>query len=98
LDEEVLYQLIKKGYLSVFIQKKEFYEGLILVLLEHQQDKSRNWPNIETVAEQLKNAGHEAEAEELVQKHGGSIPGLNVFKSALNIGSWSKWGKSIGEK
>lgn len=93
LDEEVLYQLIKRGFIPSFIQKKEFFDGLIQALVNHQHDKSRNWPGIDTVAEQLKNSGHETEAQELLNKHGGSIPGLQVFKSALNLGSWGKWGK-----
>lgn len=104
LDEEVLYQVIKRGFIPSFLSKREFYEGLIHLLVEHQGDKTRNWPSIDVVAQQLKNAGYEAEAQELVSKHGGSgLLGVGQgIKSALNlnnlniggIGSWtSKWGK-----
>lgn len=87
-DEELLLLLLK-NHLVTRVVDSAFYEHLVQYILNNQQQQPSGesvpyYLSVETIANQLQEAGYEAEAGSLLLKHKGMHPAVQTFDAALS--------------
>ena len=89
-DDELLL-LILKCHLVTDIVHTIYYGPLVEYVINHQTpgDEEPYYLSVENIANQLQEAGHDAEAGSLMMMHRGTHPALRTFDAAISV--LSKW-------
>ena len=90
-DEPELLLLILKCHLVVSVVDTLYYEPLVEYIINNQTpgEDPPYYLSVETIANQLQEAGHDAEAGTLMMMHRGTHPALRTFDTAMAV--LSKW-------
>ena len=90
MDEELLL-LILKSHLVARVVNTSYYNHLISYILSSQKTDQETpyYLSADTIANQLQEAGYQAEAGSLLLQHNGTHPQVQIFDTA--IGYLSSW-------
>jgi len=91
-DDDELLLLILKCHLVPQVISTVVYDPLVTYILNNQATPGEETPyflSVETIANQLRDAGHVTEAGSLMMSYRGMHPALRTFDAAMGV--LSKW-------